>query len=328
MRAFYIFAPVIYNRMHRIPLFFVCFFITVTAFSQTHTTEVGLQTDNDAYLAQGSDRYYTNGFFLFYRHALPVTESTSLKNKIVGLELGQKIFNPQTGRIPSPSYVDRPFAGYLYAGINLNLLYKNESNLKLGVQTGMVGPASLAKQAQTFIHNTFGLYQILGWEYQIKNNFQLNLSAEYNRLLTRASIIDLSVATYANLGTGFTGAGAGALLRLGNFNQLFNSESTQSASIVGKTSPLHKHELFFYYKPLLNVVGYDATIQGGIFDTQNNGLEVTAEIKPFIFSQELGINYVTTRWIFNASAYTRTIETNYQIAPHQWGSVRILYRFN
>src|SRR4051812_8497514 len=99
MRAFYIFAPVIYNRMHRIPLFFVCLFITVTAFAQTHTTEVGLQTDNDAYLAQGSDRYYTNGFFLFYRHALPVVESTSLKNKIVGLELGQKIFNPQTGRI-------------------------------------------------------------------------------------------------------------------------------------------------------------------------------------------------------------------------------------
>lgn len=314
--------------MRRIPLFIVCLITTVTVYAQTHSTEIGLQTDNDAYLAQGSDRYYTNGFFLFYRHALNITDSTSLKNKIVGLELGQKIFNAQSGRIPSANYVDRPIAGYLYGGINLNLLYKNESNLKLSLQTGIVGPASLAKQAQTFIHSTFGLYQIAGWQYQIKNNFQLNLSAEYNRLLARASIIDLSVATYANLGTGFTGAGAGPLLRLGYFNQLFNSESTQSASIADKTSPLHKHELFFYYKPLFNVVGYDATIQGGLFDDQNNGLEITGKIKPFVFSQEFGITYAATRWIFNASAFTRTVETNYQLAPHQWASVRILYRFN
>ena len=254
--------------MHRIRLFVFFFFTTVTAFAQTHSTEIGLQTDNDAYLMQGSDRYYTNGFFLFYRHALKVTDSTSLKNKILGLELGQKIFNAQ-----------------------------------------------------------FGLDQILGWQYQIKNNFQLNLSAEYNRLLARASVIDLSATTYANLGTGFTGAGAGPLLRLGNFNQLFNSESTQSASIVGKASPLHQHELFFYYKPLFNVVGYDATIQGGLFNGNATFPEIEMQIKPFVFSQEFGITYVTTRWILNTSAFTRTIETNLMIAPHQWASVRALYRF-
>ncbi len=313
--------------MRRILLIIISFFIFATAFAQTHTTEVGLQTDNDAYLAQGSDRYYTNGFFLFYRHALKVTDNTSLKNKIIGLELGQKIFNAQSGRIPSPIYIDRPIAGYLYAGINLNLLYKNESNLKFSVQTGMVGPASLAKQAQTFIHNTFNLYAIDGWQYQIKNNFQLNLSAEYNKLIARASVIDLSATTYANLGTGFTGAGAGPLLRLGWFNQLFNSESTQSASIAGKSTPLNKHELFFYYKPLINVIGYDATIQGGLFDNSTDRLETTTEIKPVVFSQEFGITYVTTRWIFNIAAYTRGKETNYQFAPHQWASARILYRF-
>ncbi|MEO8884595.1 MAG: lipid A-modifier LpxR family protein, partial [Mucilaginibacter sp.] len=107
--------------MHRIRLFVFFFFTTVTAFAQTHSTEIGLQTDNDAYLMQGSDRYYTNGFFLFYRHALKVADGTSLKNKILGLELGQKIFNAQSGRIPSVVYLDRPFAGYLYAGVNLNL---------------------------------------------------------------------------------------------------------------------------------------------------------------------------------------------------------------
>src|SRR4051812_9453989 len=110
----------------------LCFFAVTDIQAQTHSSEIGLQSDNDAYLAQGSDRYYTNGFFLFYRHALKTADSSSLQNKVLGFELGQKIFNAQSGRIPAAQFIDRPIAGYLYAGANLNLLYKNESNLKLG----------------------------------------------------------------------------------------------------------------------------------------------------------------------------------------------------
>ena len=311
--------------------YLILFFLaTVTsAFAQTHRNEIGLQTDNDAYLTRGSDRYYTNGFFLYYRHALNVADSSSLKNKVFGIELGQKIFNAQSGSIPFSIFVDRPIAGYLYAGANLNLLYKNESNLKLGAQIGMIGPASFAKEAQTLIHSTFGLYPIAGWQFQIKNAFQLNLSAEYNKLLARASWIDLSVNTYANLGTGFTGAGAGPLLRLGNFNQLFNSESTQSSVSAKAIKTLHQSELFFYYKPLFNAVGYDATIQGGLFEDKSKPTtEVRGNLKPFIFSQEFGLTYVSSRWVFNVAVLTRGRETQFMVKPHQWGAVKVLYRFN
>ncbi|RYE09385.1 MAG: lipid A deacylase LpxR family protein, partial [Sphingobacteriales bacterium] len=181
---------------------------SLNSYSQTHANEIGLQSDNDSFLAQGSDRYYTNGIFIHYRRALSV-DSLKLKNKVLGFELGQKIFNPQTGGIPNVSYVDRPFAGYLYAGANMNYLYSNESNLKFGARIGMIGPGALGKEAQTVIHNTFGFYTLQGWEYQIKNNLQLNLSAEYNRLLARTSAADISLNTNADLGTGFTGAGAG-----------------------------------------------------------------------------------------------------------------------
>src|SRR6478609_7841281 len=103
-------------------------------FAQTHSSEIGLQSDNDSFLAQGSDRYYTNGIFIYYRHALDATKNASLANKVLGIEGGQKIFNAQSGGIPSVAYLDRPFAGYLYAGASLNLLYKNESNLKLSAK--------------------------------------------------------------------------------------------------------------------------------------------------------------------------------------------------
>jgi lipid A 3-O-deacylase len=300
----------------------------ITASAQSYRNQIGLQSDNDAYLTQGSDRYYTNGFFLYYRHALELKDNAALQNKVLGIEAGQKIFNAQSGNIPSAIYVDRPIAGYLYAGATLNLLYKNESNFKLGAQLGIVGPGSLANQAQNFIHDTFGLYPIKGWAYQVKNAAQFNLSAEYNKLLVRASWIDLTASAYANAGTGFTGAGVGPLIRLGNFNQLFNSEITQSTVSVKAIRKLHDHEFFFYYKPMFNAVAYDATIQGGLGATHNDPNEVIGKIKPLIFSQEFGVTYSGSRWTFNLAALTRGKESQKMLAPHQWGSVKILYLFN
>lgn len=315
-------------------LFLLFFFVIASGFAQDHRNEIGIQTDNDSYLANGSDRYYTNGLFFYFHHALPVknTDSTSLQNKILGFELGQKMFNPQTGQIPAPGFVDRPFAGYLYVASTLNLLFKNESNIKLSAQLGIIGPSSLAGVAQTWLHRTFGLYQIIGWQYQIKNDPELNLSMEYNKLLARGSWADISLSSYANLGNGFTGAGAGPLLRLGNFNQLFHSESTQSNVIVNNTiKPLHPHELFFYYKPQVNYVAYDATIQGGLFESHNdpNSQEVIGTPENFIFSQQFGAAYTTNRWVYDVYVLVQTRDTKEMVhSTHQWAAVKILYRFN
>ncbi len=60
----------------------------------------------------------------------------------------------------------------------------------------MIGPAAGGEGTQKFIHDTFGFYSISGWKYQIQNAFQLNLSAEYNRLLTREDGFDVSVSAW------------------------------------------------------------------------------------------------------------------------------------
>jgi lipid A 3-O-deacylase len=316
----------------RIKLFTLLIFLfsAVDVFAQTYSNEIGAQTDNDSYLAQGSDRYYTDGIFIYYKHALKVEDNTELRNKVLGFELGQKIFNAQSGSVPSPVYVDRPFAGYLYIGSALNLLYKNESNLKLSAQLGVVGPASGAESLQNFVHKTFGFYTPAGWQYQIKNDPELNLSAEYNKLLARGSWIDVSLASYVNLGNGFTGAGLGGLVRLGSFNQLFYSVSTQSTVTKDNNIvPLHSHELFFYYKPLFNYVAYDATIQGGLFDKHNdpNSLEITLNREPFIFSQQFGVAFTANRFVFDVAAIFHTLDVKEMVQTHQWGSVTGLYRF-
>ncbi len=315
---------------------FAFILITANVFAQkTYTNEIGIQTDNDSYLLQGSDRYYTDGYYMYFRHALSTDNSPSLQNKVLGFEFGQKIFNPQSGSIADPSgvdqpvLVDRPFAAYLYVGSTLNLLYKNESSLKLSAQFGVVGPAALGKQIQDWVHDNFGFYHPSGWEYQIDNNAELNLSAEYKRLLTRTESLDVSLDAYGNLGNGFSGAGIGPIFRLGNFNQLFNSVTTQS-TVTRNTSvaPLHNNEVFFYYKPMLNYVAYDATIQGSLFNKRaSNSTEITLEKEPFIFSNQIGVAFTANRFEFDIAAILQTKTDKEMHLSEQWGTVTGLYRF-
>jgi lipid A 3-O-deacylase len=304
-------------------------------YAQDRGHEIGFRSDNDSFLGRGSDRYYTNGFFISYRHAADFSKfkrHNDIANYIVGFELGQKIYNAQSGRLPSADYVDRPFAGYLYLGISGNIIYKNETAVKLTANLGMVGPAAGGYPIQKFIHNTFGFYKLNSWQYQVRNAAQLNLNLEVNKLLARASWADVSFSGYANAGTGFDGAGVGPMFRLGNFNQLFQSVSTQST--VSKNSSntlLHKNELFFYYKPQINGVLYDATVQGNIFkDHPEPGTqEIVGNINHFVFSNQLGVALSTSRFVFDLGAVINSREVKEMVRKtHQWGSVSVVYRFN
>jgi len=313
----------------------LCLACCTGAYAQSHRNEIGFETDDDSYLAQGSDRYYTAGTFIYYRHGLKVDSNTHMQNKVLGLEIGQKLYTPQSGSInyngiDDPRFVDRPFAAYLYAGATLNLLHKDESSLKLSAQIGVVGPAALGKQTQETIHKLFGLYHPAGWEYQIDDNAELNLSAEYNRLLARGDWADVSLASYLNLGNGFTGAGIGPMVRLGDFNQLFNSESTQSTAIRSENfKSLHDHELFFYYKPQLNLVLYDATVQGSLFGTKSpTSMEITGEPERFVFSNQLGVGYSGKRLVIDVAAVFHTKDVKEMVQSHQWGDITMLYRFH
>jgi lipid A 3-O-deacylase len=314
----------------KLSFFFAVLFLTgLTSFAQTFKNEFGFKSDNDAYLFYGQDRYYTNGLFIYFRHA---TDQQKLGEKLekvtYEISAGQKMYNPISGYVPDPTKQDRPFAGYLYAGGNVNLFYKNEHILKAGLEVGTVGPDALGEDAQKLLHDIVGFYTIDGWQYQIKNELAVNLSAQYTQLLHRSAKndLDFSLEGYANAGTTFSGAGVGILFRAGDINQLFNSAYTNSAiSNNAKTDKLVKRELFFYAKPQLNVVAYDATIQGSMF---NDDSPVTFKTKPLVFAQQLGFNYSTPRFTFDFGVLFKSKEIKSTAKAHQYGSISMLYRFN
>jgi lipid A 3-O-deacylase len=303
--------------------------LSINSYGQTYKNEFGFRSDNDSYLAQGSDRYYTNGLFIHYRRALDQqTLKAGLEKKIYEITAGQEIYNPYSGSAPDPARQDRPFAGYLYAGGALSWFHTNERILKVSAEIGATGPNSLAEDGQELLHNTVGFYELGGWEYQIKNAVTLNLSAQYTRLLHRSSnkATDFSFEGYANAGTTFSGAGAGILFRAGGLNQLFNSAYTNA--VIGnnpKTKALVKREVFFYAKPQLNFVAYDATIQGSMF---NNNDPVTFGVKPIVFAQQVGFNYSSQRFTVDFGMIFKTKEVKSTAKAHQYGSISMFYRFN
>ena len=297
--------------------------------SQSFKNEFGFKSENDSYLAQGSDRYYTNGLFISFRRA---TDQTKLRNglekKIYELTVGQKIYNPISGYAPNPATQDRPFAGYLYAGGSLSWFKSNETALKVSAELGTVGPSSLAEDGQELLHNTVGFYELAGWEYQIKDEAAINLSFQYTRLLHRLvdNLADISLEGYANLGTTYNGAGIGVLMRAGNINQLFNT-SYLNASIGNnaKTKGLVAREAFFYVKPQLNFVAYDATVQGSMF---RNNSPITFDVKPIVFAQQVGFNYSSKRFTADFGVIFKTKEIKSSARAHQWGAISLYYRFD
>jgi len=289
--------------------------------------EFGFRSDNDAYLALGQDQYYTNGLFINFRHAI---HQKNLQSKIVKkiweAEAGQYLYNPYTGSINNTSEIDRPFAAYLYAGGKFTWFLKDEQTFEIAVNAGTVGPSALGEEVQEGLHKAIGFYSIKGWEYQIANEIGVNSSFKYSRLFfQKQNDNDFSLNTYINLGNTFSGAGAGVLFRAGQINSFFNSVSNNSriSNSIGDTIP--QKEFFFFTRPMLNFVAYDATVQGGLFT--DNKSPVTFSPNRLQYSQEVGMNYAAKRWTVNLFVTFKSKEVKAQKKAHQYGSAVIYYRF-
>jgi lipid A 3-O-deacylase len=280
--------------------------------------------DNDYYIAFQQDRYYTDGTFAYYRHALKQGNlNSTVEKNIADFEIGQKIYNPYWSHVPDMKMQDRPFAGYLYGSVAMSWFFKNESILKTSAQIGVLGPSAFGKEVQTSFHKAIGAYYTVeGWDYQVKNEFALNLELSYQHLFYHSAnrILDISCSSSALLGNTFSGANAGLLIRFGNMNPFYES-SYDNSRIKNKEGDNRETdlELFIFTKPQLNFAAYDATIQGGLFRSDKG--PVTFGIKNWVYSQQIGINFA---WKRLSSKYIVTLKTKEVDGPakaYHYGSV-------
>jgi hypothetical protein len=220
-------------------------------------------------------------------------------------------------------YVDRPITAYLYAGASKHWFYRSENSLSLGVQVGTIGPNALGRQAQEFIHKLGGFYPPRGWEYQLKNEIGLNFNMAYTHFLQRSPFkkLDLSINTGVNLGNTYSGLSTGFTLRTGRMNAL-NSTAYNRSNLSDASST---NEFFFFAKPQIDWVAYDASISGGLFRKDKG--PITFNSKPWVLSQEFGLVFAQKRWSAQLSYTFKTQEINSPAKAHQFGSISTYYQF-
>lgn len=292
--------------------------------------QIGNHLDNDQYINPYNDRYYMEGYLLNFTTVLSQNNcngftSGKVEKKTLELEVGQQMYGPFATWARYTFLQDRPYTGYLYASAAINWLYTNESALKITAQVGTIGPASKAEAIQKAFHDAFHLKHPEGWEYQLKNEAGLNIEANYTRLLYRNSQQWLDVAAVPSLriGNTFSNATAAAQLRIGKLEPFYQSAANNSRVSLGGS--VQQSELYFFATPQLSYVAYNATIQGGLF-LKDKG-PVTYDIYHMVFTQQLGIQFATSRWSGSYTAMIRTREVKSSALGDQWGVLALAYRF-
>jgi len=144
-----------------------------------------LQFENDG-VTDDVDNYYTQGARFSYLSSKEPPQWSlkaasylpffSQEGKVrASYALGQSIFTPDDLAVETLIEDDRPYAGWLYAGLGLVSDSRSGSSSfkrvrdSLELNIGMVGPASLAEQIQTSAHKVRGATEPRGWDNQLKN---------------------------------------------------------------------------------------------------------------------------------------------------------------
>ena len=315
--------------MKNVGLICFLFLFNMVSMAQNRASEVGVILENDLFTSTVNDKYYTNGFEIYYRYLTPKKKQNQLK-KITEFRVGQYIYNPQTIRAERIDYNDRPFAGVLFTEAGIHQFFKNESVLKLNVQMGLIGPNAFGKETQKFIHTTFGYKKVSGWEYQIHNAFLVQGEVFYAKkiaTLNNKKTLDVLAQAEIKAGTILNEITVGPVFRSG-FKKLLNvSESNlYDASLQYEKNHQSKSEFYFFISPKVNYQIYDATIQGSLF---NDKSPVTFDIIPFRFQGEAGFKYQKNNWNLHYTFnYCSQEADNIVNAGYYYGSIGIGYLMN
>lgn len=144
----------------------------------------------------------------------------------VVLRFGQSMYTPEDKARTDLVRDDRPYAGLLYASVAWNrraalpgtgweMLDARELTL------GIIGPWSLARQSQDFVHRARGIERFQGWDHQLRNEPALQgaIERKYKRAATGAVhpgfATDFTASHALRLGTIETSVSAGMEWRAG-----------------------------------------------------------------------------------------------------------------
>ena len=260
---------------------------------------VTIQFDNDSFVewlpglnyAPGyihdTDRNFSNGF----RIDLQLNPNFGLFKSLLsdafvqysGFLIGQEIYTPEDIIEEEVLPDQRPYAGYLFTEY-YEAYYRENEYIRIGLQTGCIGPCALAGETQNKIHkgkrdanNEDTPPNANGWHHQIGNEVVL----QTNFKLQWVSLIDednfgISPFVNANFGNIFTDIGLGINSRFGVFN---------------RNPMLEDRGAYLVLNIMRKRVFYNATLQGGWFSRtfadNKNSDHTFVEVNRYVWNTDL-----------------------------------------
>ena len=254
----------------------------------------------------GRDRYYTQGFgFTLFHPVLAESPVTRLLAALpggessYGLRFRHSGFTPTSLASDAALAGDRPFAAYMFLSqVRVSRDPDRGLSLTAGLDAGILGQGAGGKWIQTGLHRALGNLLPHGWETQVRNDAVLDYHALLEKRLVGARRGEAGAFLDAAAGSPYTNAAVG---------------------LMGRAGP-------FFARGQERLVGYDATLQGGLFNRHSPYTLRAAQVERVVYGAEVGV--VLDRGGF-ALRFSRSFlgrEFRGGLA-HQWGELSLLARF-
>jgi lipid A 3-O-deacylase len=248
---------------------------------------------------------------------------------------GQLIYTPDNIEQKTLVETDRPYAGYLYLGF----AYHTRSDTKLDTiefNIGIVGPASLGREAQDFIHELRDFETFKGWDNQLDNELGLGVLYEHKRRLFRRTLFngmlqqDFIAHAGMSLGNVATYLNGGFEYRLGRFlPDDFGTASVRpggDSASPGRNDPRLRRNFLsgvhFFVATDARWVARDIFLDGNSFENSHSIDKHRA-----VADISLGMNLISGRWKFSYAQVWRSKEYKRQPHSHEYGSMTVSYVF-
>jgi lipid A 3-O-deacylase len=306
-----------------------------------------VQYENDIFA--GTDRHYTNGVRLSYtspglRQQIPWAADAlewlypfdAGADARLRVSLGQSMFTPDDIEVSELIVDDRPYAGWLYAGLALSVdarqdLFGTQYDIQdtLEVELGVVGPASLAEETQKFVHEIINATEPKGWDNQLRNEPGLLIVLERKLRtppLTWGSMeADAVPSATVALGNIEISAGVGSVFRFGQGLEVDFGPPKIRPNLAGRTYFERNQRKFNWYVFAGGegrFVAHDIFLDGNTFRDSHS-----VDKKNLVGTLQAGFaaSYENVRMTF--SYIVRSLEFDNQESAARYGAISLSYRF-
>jgi lipid A 3-O-deacylase len=300
--------------------------------------------END--LVVRTDRDYTQGIRFSYlsedNHPVSLSNcfgkipplGMALDAQKFGLAVGQNIYTPKNKQATVVVKQDRPYAGWLYLGGIWQRRGATRGGLPMldhvELDLGIIGPDSLARQGQTFVHEVRGFSVPRGWKNQLDDEPGVALKLERQWRFSLGDrqrwAFDFMPQLGGSLGNAATFASAGATIRAGyNLPSDFGVQVIDSlASNSGGCEHREAHNFGFYCFAGVEgrAVAFTEFLDGSVF---HDG--PSADKEPYAGDLRLGTVFVFKHFDLAYTQVCRTPELVHQPHFDSYGSVSVNVKF-